>query len=150
MDESVILPEDVEYSKLTPATVHAKVDIVWHPSYQVPVLCFSLTSAEGHPLNRAQTLTALGMTDDADSWDFLSSEEHPVTGTPTFLLHPCRTQERMHLLVQEAAEGYSYDTLYLQKWLCMVGPQLKIRVSPHTFVRAQAELGDMTTATALR
>jgi Autophagocytosis associated protein, active-site domain len=33
------------------------------------------------------------------SWDFVSSDEHPVTGLPCFFLHPCRTRDRVEILL---------------------------------------------------
>jgi hypothetical protein len=37
--------------------------------------------------------------EDGDTgWDFVSQEEHPMTGVPTFFLHPCQIEARMALL----------------------------------------------------
>ena len=34
-----------------------------------------------------------------DLWEFISQEEHPMTGVPSFFLHPCQTSMRMELLL---------------------------------------------------
>jgi hypothetical protein len=34
----------------------------------------------------------------SDTSEFVSQEEHPITGLPSFFLHPCQSAQRLHLL----------------------------------------------------
>ncbi len=33
-----------------------------------------------------------------EDWTFVSHEEHPITGIPSYFLHPCQTSKRLHLV----------------------------------------------------
>jgi len=77
-------------------------DIVHSPSYQVPVLYihFSAESRPGLPKldevrdllvppSHRQQIDAVGV------MGALSMTDHPVTGLPSYFVHPCRSQEAM-------------------------------------------------------
>mmetsp|Transcript_57269 Transcript_57269/g.139639 ORF Transcript_57269/g.139639 Transcript_57269/m.139639 type:complete len:492 (+) Transcript_57269:82-1557(+) len=36
---------------------------------------------------------------DDTTWEFISQEEHPITGFPSFFLHPCQSSDRMNLVL---------------------------------------------------
>ena len=54
----------------------------------------------------------------------LSMTDHPVTSTPTYFIHPCRTAEAM-----EAVTGGKDVTPeeYLLMWLGLVGPSVGLK-----------------------
>ena len=119
-------------TKLTPSSTGVQnerkihYDIVYSPTYQVPVLYLCLPSTDRSPLPppdeiydllvpsayRAQLkavgpMSALSMTG-----------EHPVTGGPAYFVHPCLTQDSMRAVMAgrqvSAAE-------YLALWVGVVG-----------------------------
>ncbi|KAI7226683.1 hypothetical protein KC330_g8723 [Hortaea werneckii] len=101
-------------------------DIVYFPTYQVPVLYLSFPSTNRSPLPppdevydllvphpyRAQLqavgpMTALSMTG-----------EHPVTGGPAYFVHPCLTQDSMRAVMA----GRQVSAVeYLALWIGVVG-----------------------------
>ncbi|KAI7283883.1 hypothetical protein KC345_g2699 [Hortaea werneckii] len=101
-------------------------DIVYSPTYQVPVLFLSFPSTDPSPLRppdevydflvpvtyRAQLqavgpMSALSMTG-----------EHPVTGGPAYFVHPCLTQDSMRAVM---AGRQVSATEYLGMWFGIVG-----------------------------
>ena len=115
--------------------------------WSVPVLYFRAQDLYGQMISRARLLQfikqgrmiATGDTDNID-WDennFISEEEHPVTGTPCFFLHPCETATRLHTLSLSIREDSDHDTrfysLLILSWLCMVLPAIQFRMSPIFF-----------------
>ena len=112
--------------------------------WAVPVLYFRVQYLNGMPLSRPEVLNILRCgadhdvvkSDDStqgvsveedDGWNFVSYEEHPITGVPSFFLHPCQTSKRLHLLM---ATGTNSDdsveknksAVVLLSWLSMILP----------------------------
>lgn len=107
--------------------------------------------------------------DDESSWEFISQEEHPITGKPSYFLHPCRTAERMELMMSyrhhqfhrhhtfhqqsgqqvdsektdAEAEG-DYDEQHriipLLTWMSMILPVVGCKISPEVFCRVRRSL----------
>jgi ubiquitin-like-conjugating enzyme ATG10 len=118
-------------------------DVVYSPSYQVPVLYLtfadrstnrsvSLPSPDGVyeilvPAGFKAAMRSVGL------MGALSMAEHPVTGAPAYFLHPCRTQEAMSPLLDNATMGYSEAdprkaTNYLMLWFGMIGASVGLSV----------------------
>lgn len=101
---------------LSPPHVH-QYSVVWHEIYQVPVLYIGGCHADGRPLTLpelCQDLPQLVDYDDASlaKWAYLTATAHPVTGGPSFMLHPCQTAARMQLLIQpDEADSRTRATL---------------------------------------
>ncbi|KAK4951252.1 hypothetical protein LTR10_010225 [Elasticomyces elasticus] len=111
-------------------------DIVYSPSYRVPVLYITLPhpppNSNIHDLlvpasHRTQLQHAGG------SLGALSLTDHPITGLPAYFIHPCRTAESMaaivsslHVVGSRAAEGGEIG--YLMQWLGLVGPSVDLTV----------------------
>jgi Autophagocytosis associated protein, active-site domain len=100
------------------------LNCIYHETWQVPVLYFSVQNAhDGSPCTRDNVLEALGIGSTGSSsmperndmnttneklfdqdeyidntWTTISMEEHPITGIPSYFLHPCRTAERLGTL----------------------------------------------------
>lgn len=94
--------------------------IVFHETWRVPTLYFTCGHSDGIPLCRRQVLDILlrhtaattscqqqkgGDWNEEELWDFVSQEEHPMTGKPSYFLHPCRTAERMEVMLQLQSRG---------------------------------------------
>ena len=116
--------------------------IVYSDTWMVPILYFAVTHLDGMPCLRSEVLNALTINeqDFDDTWDFISYEEHPITGLPSFFLHPCQTSERLRLL-QEAQPA----TASLLSWAAMLLPAVGFRIPTKTFVRAQQWMTDQKT-----
>ncbi|KAK5752999.1 hypothetical protein LTS12_016875 [Elasticomyces elasticus] len=130
-------------------------DMVYSPSYRVPVLYISLLPGTGtdiHDLliptsHKAQLQHAGG------PLGALSLTDHPVTGLPAYFIHPCRTGEGMAAVTaapsndverKAAVEGVDHvgrgrPVGYLMRWLGLVGPSVGLSVP----VRVAEALGKL-------
>jgi Autophagocytosis associated protein, active-site domain len=82
-----------DHGSYTPCSRSMVVDILSHLHHQN----LKLEEESDHHSNNTD------INDNAStysSWDFVSSDEHPVTGLPCFFLHPCRTRERLEILLR--------------------------------------------------
>ncbi|KAK5173393.1 uncharacterized protein LTR77_002074 [Saxophila tyrrhenica] len=137
--ERVVNEEDAEalirtsHDKQGPTALY---DIVHSPSYQVAVLYVQLRDhTKGIPNGmpspdemydalvpaayRAQ-LEAVGV------MGALSMTEHPISGMPTYFIHPCRTAEAMNDLMK--CKGAAKPAEYILLWLGLVGPSVGLTV----------------------
>jgi len=89
--------------------------IIYSTTYQTPVLYFYVQEMNGNPVGRQRLLkiirqehqrSAFEFSNDfpPDAWEFVSQEEHPVTGRSSFFLHPCQSAQRLQLLTTVAGE----------------------------------------------
>jgi hypothetical protein len=89
--------------------------VVYSTTYQSPVLYFYVQEMNGNPVGRHLLLKLLRKEHERsafqssndfpiDAWEFVSQEEHPVTGLSSFFLHPCQSAERLRLLTTVAGE----------------------------------------------
>ena len=100
----------------------------------------------------------------SSSWEFVSQEEHPATGAPSYFLHPCRTAERMGamLLPPHAAAAAPWaasssssssssstvvEVVPLLSWLSMVLPVVGCVIPPDVYCRM---LDDMSSSSSSR
>lgn len=165
--------------------------IVYSPTWQAPVLYFtaesSATSAslsdgpggdssndDALPLflSRRQVLQELHHDDaavtaqqgdcDEDSWNFVSAEEHPMTGLPSFFLHPCQTADCLSTIMTTTPALPSASSLpaslpamrhdndddgmvvqaaqRLWAWCALVLPAAGLVIPPATYVQVRHDL----------
>lgn len=137
--------------------------IVFHDTWRVPTLYFTCSQLDGTPICRRQVLDILlshsgtshdNLAEDGTNsreeelWEFVSQEEHPMTGKPSYFLHPCRTAERMEImmLVEEDESSDASPNLSscpLLSWMSMVLPVVGCKVSPLVFCTIGQELQTM-------
>ncbi|KAK3623399.1 hypothetical protein LTR56_010407 [Elasticomyces elasticus] len=118
-------------------------DIVYSPSYRVPVLYITLShpppNSNIHDLlvpasHRAQLQHAGG------SLGALSLTDHPITGLPAYFIHPCRTAEGMAAITKSGEVGGRGGPMeYLMRWLGLVGPSVGLSV-PVRLAQAMSKL----------
>lgn len=159
--EQVVSREEEELSKLSKGDCHGscfswQFSIVYHPTYQVPVLYFHVEDAStGEPASRDDVLRHLSPGDKSqeDSWEFVSQELHPCTNQPSYFLHPCRTAERMKVLLcddeeeEEEEESGSHQRNLLWVWMSMILPAVGYAIPSKVYqsVRKELLLQDMAT-----
>lgn len=145
-EDEVAIPDDDDLEALVaPAANYdptrvVQCDIAYSPAYQVPVLY--LTFAE-RSTNRSTALPSpdevykILVPDDFRSpmrsvgvMGALSMAEHPITGTPAFFVHPCRTQEALSPLLDNANSNAKPGnrTSYLLLWFGVVGASVGLSV----------------------
>lgn len=85
--------------------------IVYSSTYQAPVLYFQVQEESiGNPVGRELLLKLLGHEHQrsdfqassdfpTETWEFVSQEEHPITGISSFFLHPCQSAQRLQILL---------------------------------------------------
>lgn len=136
-DETVLVEEDDE--ALQPSTKRVKqtrviYDIIHSPSYQVPVLYILFKELPGPshglpppqqvyemlvPTSQKEQIRVVG------PMGALSMTDHPVTSTPAYFVHPCRTAEAMEtVLAGQKADAEQY----LLKWIGVIGQSVGLRV----------------------
>mmetsp|Transcript_24539 Transcript_24539/g.52260 ORF Transcript_24539/g.52260 Transcript_24539/m.52260 type:complete len:269 (-) Transcript_24539:1165-1971(-) len=121
--------------------------IIYSDTYQVPVLYFNVQEMNGNPVGRQLLLrvlqqehqrSAFESSNDfpVDTWEFISQEQHPVTGICSFFLHPCQSAQRLQLLIsvsedlrevcmeleQESIVDGSSKNGMLWAWMSMILP----------------------------
>ena len=55
----------------------------------------------------------------------ICAQEHPVLGTPFYMLHPCETSARMALLMGSSSVSTD-DKNYLMSWFSLIGPAVHL------------------------
>lgn len=98
--------------------------IVYSHTWQQPVLYFFGQESDGSPLTRTRVVDILSnlrhRNKVQDSWDFVSAEEHPVSGMPAFFLHPCRTGALLETINSDPTD----DALRLLSWMALIFPSV--------------------------
>jgi Autophagocytosis associated protein, active-site domain len=115
---------------------------IWH----VPVLYFNVQLPNGTACSRLEVLQMLHCfccDPDvmSDTWEFVSSDEHPVTGFPSFFLHPCQSSHR--LVVMNAST--TCPTMRLWSWMSMILPTVGVLISPKVYTVIQAQIDNQNT-----
>ncbi|CAK7209643.1 hypothetical protein SBRCBS47491_000512 [Sporothrix bragantina] len=129
-DEAMALAEDADEAALPPPTAsgptpnygHVTYEVHLHPTYRAPCLWFSLHGLPNGepgfdidavfrhvvPAQFQDRLRAMG------SIGGISADYHPITGVPSFFVHPC--------LLGEAMSGFDCTKKsYMMVWLGLVG-----------------------------
>mmetsp|Transcript_30178 Transcript_30178/g.46027 ORF Transcript_30178/g.46027 Transcript_30178/m.46027 type:complete len:220 (+) Transcript_30178:258-917(+) len=136
-DSSILSDEDMIQPLSEKKTLSQKLEwrfsIVYSETWRAPILYFMVQDSSGHPCSREQVLLMLPSADVQDSWDFISYDEHPVTGRPSYFLHPCKTCDRLNELLRKQ------NTNLLLSWLSMVLPAVGFKLSSSTFLEVQRQ-----------
>ncbi|KAJ5860590.1 Autophagy-related protein 3 [Penicillium soppii] len=124
-------PSPQEALVRTQPSLQVDYDIVWSPTYQVPVLYFGLRSHSHGPLGLdevyqyvvpeqyRQQLKNVGV------MGGISMGYHPDSGAPAFFVHPCNTADAIaHLADAQSVSPGSY----LLIWLGLVGHCVNLHV----------------------
>ncbi|KAF2168828.1 hypothetical protein M409DRAFT_20844 [Zasmidium cellare ATCC 36951] len=117
----------------TPRELLVVYDIVHSQSYQVPVLYFNFknTSSGGKrsieeiyqmlvPNAHGTSMQAVGQL------GAITLTEHPITGIPSYFVHPCRTREAL----EPALQGKTVKPAeYVMLWLGTIGSSVGLDIS---------------------
>ena len=115
-----------------------RFSVVYSDTWKVPVLYFSVQDdSGGNPCPRETVLSILPCPEVSDTWDFLSHDEHPVTGVPSYFLHPCRTADRLELMLRGHPDK---DSVVLLSWFSLVLPAVGYRLPPALFQELHTSL----------
>ena len=115
-DENVYIDRDSCNGCLVPQgidTFQWNFSVVYNDTFQSPVLYFDVQRLNGEPCSRKLVLDWMKAKVD-DSWEFLSQEQHPTTGHPSFFLHPCQTPNVLQTLMGDS------DRNVLWAWLSWI------------------------------
>ena len=136
-------------------------DVVYSPSYQVPVLYLTFATASASTSkSKSKRSAPLPLPSPDEVYDMLvprgfkgamrgvgvmgalSMAEHPIIGVPAYFVHPCRTQEALGplLLGHSSREGGGSQRAvdYLLLWFGVVGASVGLSV-PVELARLLAE-----------
>mmetsp|Transcript_20907 Transcript_20907/g.29949 ORF Transcript_20907/g.29949 Transcript_20907/m.29949 type:complete len:242 (-) Transcript_20907:340-1065(-) len=145
LDESTATVHNCNSSHVTEWTF----SVVFHETWRVPTLYFHVHDIDGSPITRDDVLTILlggtrgnttgtnanGSMTEEETWDFVSQEEHPMTGKPSFFLHPCQTAAKMELLLHQPKHYCP-----LLSWMSMILPSVGCTISPYVYHEAQKKM----------
>lgn len=102
-------------------------NVVYSPSYQVPVLYFNMWRQDGSllPLDEVWSMVPSTYQEVLRDtwWSTITQQEHPILGTPFFQLHPCKTA---HLMKQTLPRGEGKHANYLVTWLSSIAPLVQL------------------------
>jgi Autophagocytosis associated protein, active-site domain len=120
-----------------------RLSIAYNFTWHVPVMYFMVQFPDGTPCARQDMLDLLlcfrrNRDSVSDMWDFVSSEEHPITGVPSFFLHPCRTSS----LLETLNASTDCSTMRLWSWMAMIFPSIGLSISAETYCTLQTQLKD--------
>ncbi len=106
--------------------------IIHSPTYQVPVLYLSLEwSKGGKPPSLQEVFEPLvspsyqAQIQNVGVMGGLSMTDHPISGLPTYFVHPCRTSEAISAFT---GSKNIMPTDYLVKWIGLVGGSVGLNV----------------------
>lgn len=131
-DESIFTDEREISVQREAAIVERSTQVQWNFSivfsdtYRVPVLYFRVQTLDGSPCERSRVLKWLPNQSIADSWDFISQEEHPISGLPSYFLHPCQSSSRL----KEILRSTKYSASLLWAWMSMILPAVNYPIPP--------------------
>lgn len=115
-------------------------DIAYSPTYRVPVLYLTFSEVSTNKsiaLPSPDEVYEILVPEDFKSpmrsvgvMGALSMAEHPITGIPAYFVHPCRTQETMAPLLENASPKARpcSGTQYLLLWFGVIGASLGLNV----------------------
>ena len=142
--------EDTMVCRNVPTKSDWFISICYSHIWQVPVLYFTVQMPDGTPFGRDDVLTYLrSYKNDLDeihrTSDFISIDEHPVSGVPSYMIHPCGTTGRLDallllLLLWRTTPSTNSATVRLWSWMAMMLPMVGIVIRPSIFCQIQAEL----------
>ena len=153
LDESIVDTCNPRHYDVTEWTF----SVVFHDTWRVPTLYFHVHDIDGTPITRDKVVTILlsstrgnetdtintnGSMSEEQTWDFVSQEEHPMTGKPSFFLHPCQTAAKMELLLCQPKQYCP-----LLSWMSMILPSVGCTISPYVYHEAQKKMMSMTEET---
>lgn len=146
-DEDEIMEDDQEALDESPCPSYdlsINYDIVFSPTYQVPVLYITFqqptdltTTDSGNiaptSVDAVYELLVPGsmqaQVKDVGVMGALSMTDHPISGLPAYFVHPCRTAEVMRDLFGSTDVGAPMDwTMYLLIWVGLIGGSVGLDV----------------------
>ena len=119
--------------------------VVYSHVWAMPVLYFQVYKNDGKFMLREEVLRILYLTTskkhndvmkdgstnkDEEEWNFVSQEEHPITGRPAYFFHPCQTSSRMQLIFPGKDMMTSNPCKWIVTWLSLILPSTGFRISP--------------------
>jgi hypothetical protein len=133
LDESAVLNNNstVDFTEWS-------FSVVFHEVWRVPTLYFDVNGSDGTPINREEVVRLVSddsMTEE-QSWDFISQEEHPMTGSPSFFLHQCQTVAKMELLLLQE----QHNLCPLLSWMSMILPSVGCSINPIVYNEAMKRM----------
>jgi hypothetical protein len=165
VDEQVVVIQKGQADNSMDVTTQWTFSIVYSITYRAPVLYFHVQSPSGDPCGRQgvmqilRNISVVG-TDKIpnETWEFVSQEEHPFSGYPSFFLHPCQSSDRLKLMTIQhknfAGDGEEADgslvesvnnTNVIWAWMSMIFPVVGHAVPSGYYIkigRRIAELGE--------
>lgn len=139
LDESLLVEDpDVECEKPNEHGLEWSFSIIYSETWNVPVLYFNVFQGSRIPCQREDVLEILKDETVKDTWQFLSYDEHPVTGVPSLFLHPCRTKERMSQLLKDDDDTKPEEHLW--SWMSLILPTVGFPIPSKTFLRVRQKL----------
>lgn len=107
----------------------ASLALVSEPENRVFDVCGA--AADGTPVPHCAVLAGVAASASVDGLldTVVTQQEHPVTGQPFYGLHPCRTADRMALVLREGGD-------YLLSWWAMMSAEVCVHVPAAGFAAA--------------
>lgn len=118
--------------------------VVYSHIWGMPILYFDVYSSQGQALSRNEVLNLLAGRNNinqSDQWNFLSQEEHPLTGNPSFFLHPCETANRLNVILDgieaQEIERKNVSGDIILTWLTLILQAVGFRIDVNVIQQIQ-------------
>lgn len=140
MDEEAVSP-----APQLDRSVLIHYDIIYSETYQVPVLYLSVEGQSYRRLSLDEVYSILTRAStelelrNIGVLGALSLVDHPVHGTPVYMIHPCRTQEAMQSYPPELQ---SSPLRYMLLWFGLFGNHVGLSIPPALVLQLQQEHTD--------
>lgn len=139
-DPSLAQDEETETTQRKQSSHHSewRFSVVYSDTWRVPVLYFTVQDPSGNPLPRDKVVAALPASSQVqDTWDLVSYDEHPVSGVPSYFLHPCQTEARLKVLFNNEPEN---KQLLLLSWMSLILPAIGYNFPSKIFQKVKHQI----------
>ena len=80
-----------------------------------------------------------------EEWNFVSNEEHPITGVPSFFLYMCQTSKSLYIFMtigikRDGSVEKNKPAVVLLSWLSIILPSTEFHILPIIFCAACKEI----------
>ncbi|XP_070497426.1 ubiquitin-like-conjugating enzyme ATG10 [Chironomus tepperi] len=118
--------EDISAVNSTPETIYSiEYHVVFHPSYQVPVLYFNAHSDDGRFVS-LDDVSKIFVEDyelkqyKDEIYQVISQADHPVLFKPFYMIHPCH--------IHEVLSKFPESKNFILTFLTIYGPSIRLKI----------------------
>lgn len=90
------------YTTIDQNCLKSEYHVIYSESYSVPVLYFNFSRLDGSLLSMDEVWQLFEHRNNANRYETITQNEHPILHRPFFFLHPCRTENLLKTLPNQS------------------------------------------------